>query len=183
MAKTSSQFAKFGRPRSQRQALLKTLADSLILEESIETTLPKAKAVVRYTEKLVVNARKGKSSVAHRRRIISSLSNIEAAHKLVDDIAPKLASRQSGYFRIEKLRSRRGDNALMAKVSFVDELKGKGKASKKPVSATKQDENLSDKPQSNEQSSQPQSPKDSDTKIQPKAAARAPKRSGVRGNR
>ncbi len=50
---------KFGRERDQRSALIKSLADSLILHESIETTLPKAKAVVPYVEQLITKAKKG----------------------------------------------------------------------------------------------------------------------------
>ncbi len=57
-----------------------------------------------------------------RRQIISSLQTIQSAHKLVDDIAPKLGKRSSGHLRIEKTSLRRGDNTQMARVSFVDEL-------------------------------------------------------------
>jgi large subunit ribosomal protein L17 len=111
---------KFGRERDQRRALLKSLADSLILRESIETTLPKAKEVARYTEKLVTKAKIG--DLHNRRQVISSLMTIEAAHKLVDELAPKLGGRNSGYFRVKRTTSRRGDNAQMARVSFVDDL-------------------------------------------------------------
>lgn len=125
------QGTKFGRERDQRRALLKGLAESLILNESIETTLPKAKAAVTYTEKLVTKAKKG--DLHNRRQIISSLSTIEAANKLVDVIAPKLAGRNSGYFRIKKTGLRRGDNAEMAKISFVDDLSVKAEV--KPVAS------------------------------------------------
>ncbi len=111
---------KFGRERDQRRALIKGLADSLIKYESIETTLEKAKEVVPYTEKLITKAKKG--DLHSRRQVISSLQTLESAHKLVDDIAPKLTGRTSGHLRIEKTRARRGDNAQLARVSFVDEL-------------------------------------------------------------
>ena len=114
---------KFGRERDQRRALLKGLADSLILYESIETTLPKAKELVPYTERLITKAKKG--TLHHRRQIISRLQTLEAAHKLVDDIAPKLNGRTSGHLRVVRTTMRRGDNAQLAKVSFVDDLKGK----------------------------------------------------------
>lgn len=116
---------KFGREKDQRRALLKGLADSLIIHESIETTLPKAKDLVPYTEKLITKAKKG--DLASRRLIISHLQTIESAHKLVDDIAPKLSARVSGHLRIEKTNSRRGDNAQLAKVSFVDDLSSTAK--------------------------------------------------------
>lgn len=112
---------KFGRERDQREALIKGLADSLILNQSIRTTVPKAKTVASYTEKLITRAKKG--DLASRRIVISGLSTLEAAHKLVDVVAPQLDGRSSGYLRIEKTVFRRGDNAPMAKVSFVDELK------------------------------------------------------------
>jgi len=112
---------KFGRERDQRRSLIKSLAESLIKHESIETTLPKAKELVPYVEKLVTKAKKG--GLHNRRQIISSLQTIETAHKLVDTIGPKLAGRNSGYFRIVRTRSRVGDNAQLARVSFVDDLK------------------------------------------------------------
>lgn len=111
---------KFGRERDQRKAMLKSLAESLVLREKIETTLPKAKEIVPYTEKLVTKAKKG--DLHSRRQIISLLSTRQAANKLVDEIAPKLSSRTSGHFRIRKTTLRRGDGAQMATVSFVDDL-------------------------------------------------------------
>lgn len=111
---------KFGRERDQRRALLKGLADSLIKYESIETTLPKAKEIVPYTEKLITKAKKG--DLHNRRQIIARLQTIESAHKLVDDIAPKLGARTSGHLRIVRTSVRRGDNAQLARVSFVDDL-------------------------------------------------------------
>lgn len=146
------QGRKFHRERDQRRALLKGLADSLIKYEAIETTLPKAKDLVPYVEKLITKAKKG--DLHNRRQIISSLQTVESANKLVDEIAPKLGKRDSGHLRIEKTGLRRGDNAEMSKVSFVDNLKeapvakpvavkpkpaapAKKPAAKKPVGAVK----------------------------------------------
>lgn len=112
---------KFNRQTDQRRALIKGLADSLVKYESIETTLPKAKEIVPYIEKLITKAKIG--DLHNRRQIIAKLQTVESAHKLVDDIAPKLTGRNSGHLRIEKLELRRGDNAPMARVSFVDDLK------------------------------------------------------------
>ena len=122
---------KFGRERDQRKALLRGLADSLVLSESVETTLPKAKELVSYTEKLITKAKAGK--LHHRRMVIAGLNTVEAAHKLVDDIAPKLSKRTSGHLRIVKTEERRGDNAQMAKVSFVDDLSKKAPTTAKPA--------------------------------------------------
>jgi large subunit ribosomal protein L17 len=114
------QGRKFHRERDQRRALIKGLADSLVKYESIETTLPKAKEVVPYVEKLITKAKKG--DLHNRRQVISGLQTISSAHKLVDEIAPKLKGRNSGHLRIEKTAARRGDNAQLARVSFVDDL-------------------------------------------------------------
>lgn len=115
------QGRKFHRERDQRNALIKGLADSLVKYESIETTLPKAKEVVPYVEKLITKAKKG--DLHQRRQIIAGLQTQASAHKLVDEIAPKLKGRNSGHLRVERTTLRRGDNAQMARVSFVDDLK------------------------------------------------------------
>lgn len=112
---------KFGRERDQREALIKGLADALVLNETIETTLPKAKTVASYTEKLITKAKKG--GLSNRRMVISGLNTLEAAHKLVDVLAPQLSGRTSGHLRVQRTIVRRGDNAQMAKVEFVDKLK------------------------------------------------------------
>jgi large subunit ribosomal protein L17 len=134
------QGRKFHRERDQRSALLKGLADSLIKYESIETTLPKAKEVVPYVEKLITKAKK--NDLHNRRQIIADLQTLASAHKLVDEIAPKLKGRNSGHLRIERTRLRRGDNTQLARVTFVDDLKeapvakaaaAKPVATKKPV--------------------------------------------------
>jgi large subunit ribosomal protein L17 len=88
--------------------------------ESIETTLPKAKEIVPYVEKLITKAKKG--DLHNRRQVIAGLQTVASAHKLVDEIAPKLKGRVSGHLRIEKTGLRRGDNAQMARVTFVDDL-------------------------------------------------------------
>lgn len=133
------QGRKLHRERDQRRALIKGLADSLVKYESIETTLPKAKEVVPYVEKLITKAKKG--DLHNRRQVVSSLQTVESAHKLVDEIAPKLKGRESGHLRIEKTRLRRGDQAQLARVSFVDDLKSapvaKAAAEDKPAPAPK----------------------------------------------
>jgi large subunit ribosomal protein L17 len=135
MHRHNYQGRKFHRERDQRRALLKGLADSLVKYESIETTLPKAKEVVPYTEKLITKAKKG--DLHNRRQVLADLQTVASAHKLVDEIAPKLAGRTSGHLRIEKTRTRRGDNTQMARVSFVDDLKEApvAKAAAKPAKA------------------------------------------------
>lgn len=111
---------KFGRERDQRRALLKGLATSLVTYGKIETTLPKAKEIVPYVEALITKAKSG--SLHDRRHIIADLSTVAAAHKLVDEIAPKLKGRTSGHLRVTQTRLRVGDNAQLATVSFVDNI-------------------------------------------------------------
>lgn len=112
---------KFGRERDQRRALLKGLATSLVEHGKIETTLPKAKELVRYIEKVITKAKKG--DLHNRRQVIAALSTQTAAFKLVDVIAPQLTGRTSGHVRVERTRLRIGDGAQMATIEFVDELK------------------------------------------------------------
>lgn len=111
---------KFHRERDQRRALIKGLAESLIKHQSIETTLPKAQELVPYFEDLITKAKKG--DLHSRRQVLAKLSTVSSAHALVDEIAPKLKGRNSGHVRIEKTKLRRGDNAQLARVSFVDDL-------------------------------------------------------------
>jgi large subunit ribosomal protein L17 len=114
------QGRKLHREKDQRRALVKGLADSLIKYEKIETTLPKAKEVVPYVEKLISKAKKG--DLHNRRQVLAALQTVSSAHKLVDEIAPKLQGRSSGHLRVKKTTLRRGDNAQLAEVSFVDDL-------------------------------------------------------------
>ena len=112
---------KFGRERDQRRALLKGLATSLVINGKVETTLPKAKEVVRYIEKLITKAKKG--DLSNSRRVIAGLSTEAAAFRLVDVIAPQLAGRTSGHVRVVRTDLRVGDGTQMAIIEFVDEIK------------------------------------------------------------
>ena len=171
---------KFNRQRDQRQALLKSLADSLILRESIETTLPKAKEVARYTEKLVSKAKKG--DLHSRRQVINGLMTLQAAHKLVDELSPKLTGRSSGYFRVVRTDSRRGDNAQLAKVSFVDDFSKKVETKSKSASGgAKEVAKKTEKPEVTKTAKVVQS---DNQKISTKTSAtQAAKRTGRRGDR
>ena len=119
---------KFGRERDQRRALMKGLASSLVEYESIETTLPKAKELVPYIEKLITKAKKG--GLHNRRQVMAGLSTKEVADKLMDEIAPKLTGRTSGHVRVTRTRVRVGDGAEMATIEFVDDLTSSVKESK-----------------------------------------------------
>ena len=119
MHRHSYKGRKFGRETDQRVALMRGLMCSLIKEQSITTTLARAKEMRRGTEKLITLAKKG--GLANRRLIIARLNDQEVAGLLVDVIAPQI-KRDSGYLRIEHAGFRRGDNAEMGTISFVDEI-------------------------------------------------------------
>ena len=177
------QGTKFGRERDQRKALLKGLAESLVLRESIETTLPKAKAVATYTEKLITKAKKG--DLHSRRQIIASLSTLEAVNKLVDELAPKLGGRNSGYLRIKKTALRRGDAAQMARVSFVDDLTAtdsKSKAKAEPAKAKKPATKV-EKKADKKAVDEPKVARQRSTTSKATSSTQTAKRTGVRGNR
>jgi large subunit ribosomal protein L17 len=108
---------KFGRNPSQRKALLRQQAISLILNERIMTTEAKAKELRIVVEKLVSVARD--DSDHHRRLVMSKIDNIVATKKLFDVVAPRYEDVAGGYTRISKLGLRRGDAAPMVLIEFV----------------------------------------------------------------
>ncbi len=110
---------KFGRETDQRRALKRGLMKALIENQEITTTLAKAKEMRRETEKLITIARKG--GLANRRLLIARLDSIKDADLLMDVIAPQI-KRDSGYLRIERAGFRKGDNAEMGTISFVDDI-------------------------------------------------------------
>jgi large subunit ribosomal protein L17 len=102
---------------------MKGLATSLVMQKKIETTLPKAKELVRYIEKIITKAKKG--GLENRRRVIAALSTQEAAYKLFDVIAPQLTGRNSGHVRVKRTSLRVGDGSQMATIAFVDDIQVK----------------------------------------------------------
>ncbi len=107
---------KFGRVRKVRNALVKSLARSLVLHGKILTTEAKAKEIRSYVEKMVTQGRTG--TVATRRLIIAKIGE-DGATKLMSDLAPKYADRAGGYTRITKLPRRLSDGAAQAVIEFV----------------------------------------------------------------
>jgi large subunit ribosomal protein L17 len=109
---------KFGRDKTQKRALLNSLALNLIVREKIKTTEPKAKELRPFIEKLITRAKKG--DVATRRSIIAKLSSSSrGVKKLFDVLAPKYADKKGGYTRVLKLGARKSDGAKMAIIEFV----------------------------------------------------------------
>ncbi len=94
------------------------MAASLIKHEQIVTTLPKAKELRPIVEKLVTVGKKG--DLAARRQAISELRDAKMVKKLFDVIAPRYKDRDGGYTRVLKAGFRKGDNAPVAVIEFVD---------------------------------------------------------------
>ena len=122
---------KLGRTTSHRHALFANMAASLIKHEQIVTTLPKAKELRPFVEKLVTLAKKGD---LHARRIaISKVRDVDQVGKLFATLGPRYQGRAGGYIRVLKAGYRHGDNAPMAVVEFVDrDVAAKGLDSGQP---------------------------------------------------
>lgn len=109
---------KFNRRTGHRRALLANLANSLIRHEQIKTTLPKAKDLRPYVEKLITLGKLG--SLHNRRNANAILRDNENVSKLIGPLAERYKERQGGYVRIIKAGFRHGDNAPMAIIELVD---------------------------------------------------------------
>ena len=111
---------QLGRNCSHRKALFRNLAISLLQHELIKTTLPKAKDLRPFVEKLLTLSKK--DNLANRRLAISILGNQEIIDKLFKEIGPRVSARNGGYLRILKFGFRTGDKAPMAIVEIVDRV-------------------------------------------------------------
>jgi large subunit ribosomal protein L17 len=121
-----------GRDKDQRTALFKSLVRSLILEESIKTTQPKAKAVKGLVDKIITQAK----SETSKRLVSQFLTHKNVEEKLNKEILPRVKSRTSGYTSLVKLGPRLGDGAMMVKLSLIlDEVKAPGKSTAKTEKA------------------------------------------------
>jgi large subunit ribosomal protein L17 len=109
---------RLGRNSPHRRAMYRNMAASLLLHETIETTLPKAKELRRVVEPLITLA---KEDGVHRRRLaFSRLRNDVAVGRLFGELGPRFKSRPGGYLRILKTGFRPGDSAPMALVQLLD---------------------------------------------------------------
>ncbi len=112
----SSSKTKFGLKANKRNALVASLALSLILNEKIKTTETKAKAIRPVVEKLVT---RGMINSLASRRMLTARIGEKGAKKLIDVLGPKYKDRKGGYTRIIKLGNRVSDRAAMAHIEFV----------------------------------------------------------------
>ena len=109
---------RLGRNSAHRKAMYRNMAVSLIVHESISTTLPKAKELRRTIEPLITLAKQ--DGVSKRRRAFDKLRDKAAVGKLFDEIGPRFKERTGGYLRILKKGMRSGDSAQMALVQLTD---------------------------------------------------------------
>jgi len=116
-------FRKLGRVSEHRTALLRNQAMALIRHERIETTMPKAKELRPFVERLITIAKRGVASnggsLHARRLVLSELPDKDVVGKLFESIAPRYAERPGGYTRILRVGFRRGDSAEVAQVELV----------------------------------------------------------------
>ena len=130
---------KLNRTRSHRKAMLSNMAASLVFYKRIRTTLPKAKTLSPFVERLITYS-KNENKLHARRLIISKIigrNSKKIANILMDEIGPQYNSRNGGYTRIIKLENRKNDNAKMCILEFVnlhissDEMSDKKEESEK----------------------------------------------------
>jgi large subunit ribosomal protein L17 len=117
---------KLGRVTEHRIAMLRNQATALIRHERIETTIPKAKELRPFVERLITIAKRGVASgdangkALHARRLVASeIVDKAVVSKLFDEVAPRFAERPGGYTRILRVGFRRGDSAEVAHVELV----------------------------------------------------------------
>lgn len=123
---------KFNRRTSQRKALFNGLAKSLLQYEQITTTLPKAKDLRPYVEKMITLGKH--SSVANMRGLFAKLRDKSLVSKVFGPLAARYSTRNGGYTRIVKAGFRQGDNAPMAVIELLDrDVSAKGDTSAKKV--------------------------------------------------
>jgi large subunit ribosomal protein L17 len=108
---------KLGRNTSHRRALLRNLVTSIIIEDRIETTVAKAKAVRPLVEKMITLGKKG--DLHSRRQALAFLMTDDSVKRLFDTVAPRYGDRQGGYLRIVKTGFQKGDGAEKAFIELL----------------------------------------------------------------
>ena len=108
---------KLSRPTGHRFSLLRNMAASLLHHEKIQTTVPKAREVARFTEKLITSAKAG--GVTARRRVARDLHSSSVQAKLFDVLVPRYKDRRGGYTRLVRKGQRMSDGAEMGILTLV----------------------------------------------------------------
>jgi large subunit ribosomal protein L17 len=109
---------QISRNSSHRHAMLRNMSVSLLLHETIRTTIPKAKELRRVVEPLITLAKK--DSEANRRLAFARLRDAAVVEKLFSDLGSRFRARPGGYTRILRMMPRPGDSADMALMQLVD---------------------------------------------------------------
>ena len=109
--------SKLGVTSSHKKAMLRNLATQLFLHEKITTTLPKAKEVISFAEKLITKSKKGDLNAI--RAVSADINDKEVVKKMFSVLAPRYKDRNGGYIQIIKAGVRRGDAAQEAIVKLV----------------------------------------------------------------
>ena len=136
---------KLNKTTPHRKAMFMNLSNSLIKHEQITTTLPKAKELKRFVEKIITLGKKG--DLNSRRKTISILQDQKMTKKVFDTLAIRYKNRNGGYTRIIKLGNRYGDNASIAVIELVErDENAKGKDSGPIIEKKSPDEPI-DQPQ------------------------------------
>ena len=112
------QGRKLNKTSSHRKAMFANMSAALIEHEQIVTTLPKAKEMRRFADKLITLGKRG--DLHARRQAISKTRDVEQVKKLFDVLGPRYKDRNGGYTRVLKAGFRYGDNAPMAVIELVD---------------------------------------------------------------
>ena len=110
---------KLNRNSSHRIALMRSLAISIILHESVKTTLAKAKEIRGFLEPLVTIAKE--NNVVNQRKVYAKLRDKTAVAKLFNEIGPRFVDRPGGYLRVIKRGHRTGDKSPIAQIEFLQE--------------------------------------------------------------
>ena len=108
---------KLGRNTSHRRALLRNLVTSVLVEDRVETTLTKAKAVRPLVEKMITLGKKG--DLHSRRQALSYMMTAKSVDRLFDTVAPRYKDRQGGYLRIVRTGFQQGDGAEKAFIELL----------------------------------------------------------------
>lgn len=111
---------KFSRDTNERKALFKNLISSLIINDRIRTTEPKAKAIKGDVDKVITKVKK---NGALAKRLLIPILNSQAVEKLINDVAPRFKNRNGGYTRIIRIGRRFGDNAMEVVMEFTEQPK------------------------------------------------------------
>ena len=136
---------KLNKTSSHRKSMFMNLSNALIKHEQITTTLPKAKELRRFVEKIITLGKKG--DLLSRRKAVSTLQDQKNIKKIFDLLAKRYKNRNGGYTRIIKLGNRFGDNASMAVIELIDrdeEAKGKDSG---PIIEKKSTDEVENQPQ------------------------------------